>query len=103
MFSQMCTVSVILHLGILNGQERKVLERELSVPRPLIIVECTTQAFNFRMELVLTLFLVGILLLLKESLANDRYINKSSHNKNVEAIMTFKKSCSTVVKVRDCG
>jgi hypothetical protein len=29
----------------------------------------------------------------------DRYINKSSHNKNVEAIMTFKKNCSNVIKV----
>ena len=28
-----------------------------------------------------------------------RYINKSSHNKNVEAIMTFKKNCSNVIKV----
>lgn len=40
-----------------------------------------------------------MLLLLKESLVNERYISKSSHNKNVEALMTLKKGCSNILKV----
>lgn len=42
--------------------------------------------------------IIGLILLLKESIANDRFINKSSYNKNVEALMVYKKNCSNVYK-----
>ena len=40
-----------------------------------------------------------MLLLLKESMKEDRYIKESSHIKNVEAVMAFKKSCGNTIKV----
>ncbi|XP_046636054.1 bestrophin-6-like [Daphnia pulicaria] len=66
--------------GILLEEEKRILQRGgYPTPRPLIVIE-------------------WLLLLLKECVKEDRYINKSSHNKNVEAVMTFKKGCSNIIK-----
>ncbi|KAI9565533.1 hypothetical protein GHT06_009325 [Daphnia sinensis] len=70
----------IQNSGILLEEEKRMLQRGgYPTPRPLIVIE-------------------WMLLLLKECAKEDRYINKSSHNKNVEAVMTFKKGCSNIVK-----
>lgn len=89
--------------GLLREQEKRVLERNkgYNVPRPLIVLECGSSSANCN-EIFWSNMnsCTGILLLLKESLIHDRFINKSSHNKNVEALMTFKKGCSNIVKVQ---
>ncbi|XP_032779506.2 bestrophin-4 [Daphnia magna] len=69
--------------GLLRPFERLILERaetdgELT-PRPLIVID-------------------WMLLLLKECLTYGRYNNKSSHHKNVEMLLAFKKSCGNMIK-----
>lgn len=96
-------------IGILLEEEKRILQRGgYPTPRPLIVIECTFHA-TYQIDLFLSRLLKkskndgilssGLLLLLKECVKEDRYINKSSHNKNVEAVMTFKKGCSNIIKV----
>nr|CAH0107613.1 unnamed protein product [Daphnia galeata] len=69
--------------GILLEEEKRILLDEDNpvtvTPRPLVVIE-------------------WMLLLLKESMKEDRYIKESSHIKNVEAVMAFKKSCGNTIK-----
>ncbi|XP_032779514.2 bestrophin-4 isoform X2 [Daphnia magna] len=70
--------------GILRDKERLILERveadaENSTPRPLVAID-------------------WMLLLLKETSTHNRFAEKSSHLKLVEAVLAFKKSCGNTIK-----
>ncbi|XP_046445908.1 bestrophin homolog 13-like isoform X2 [Daphnia pulex] len=70
--------------GILRDKERLILERadaddDNSTPRPLVAID-------------------WMLLLLKETSNQNRFVEKSSHLKLVEAVLAFKKSCGNTIK-----
>ena len=44
------------------------------------------------------LIIEGLLLLVKETCQEDRFFSEFNYLKNVEALMTFKKSCGNTIK-----
>ena len=71
-------------IGIISEKERLLLERveieHNKTPRALMVID-------------------WMLLLLKESSINDRFVEKSNFLKSADVVMVFKKNCGNTIKV----